>query len=70
MVSTRRPPLYPGYPYPSLGMEQLAAWHRNPYSIPLSSAPGSPMARFAKSPKKFHYVVDSSHHDKHNSSHF
>ena len=42
-----RPPLYPGYPYPSLGsMEQLAAWHRNPYSIPLSSAsPGSPMAR-------------------------
>ena len=27
-------------------MEQLAAWHRNPYSIPLSSAsPGSPMAR-------------------------
>ena len=41
-----RPPLYPGYPYPSLGMEQLAAWHRNPYSIPLSSAPGSPMARY------------------------
>jgi len=49
MAAALRPPLYPGYPYPSLGMEQLAAWHRNPYSIPLSSAPGSPMARFSPS---------------------
>merc|ERR1719220_241241 len=48
MAAALRPPLYPGYPYPSLGsMEQLAAWHRNPYSIPLSS--GSPMARFSPS---------------------
>jgi len=56
LASLPRPPLYalPGqYPYPSLGMDQLAAaWHyqsRSPYSLPLTTPTSlsSPMSRFS-----------------------
>jgi len=48
MAAALRPPFYPGYPYPSLGMEQLAAWHRTSQGyIPLSGGPHNPMARFS-----------------------